>query len=44
MYGKGIEDAMTALLIVACILSAVVGWGVIEGLIWVFSHISFSFV
>ena len=44
MWGKGIADAVGAFIIAACIISAIVGWGVIEGLIWLFSHISISFV
>lgn len=44
MWGKGIADAMASLFIVTIIISAVVGWGLIEGLIWIFSHISISFV
>lgn len=44
MWGKGIADAMASLFIVTIIISAIVGWGLIEGLIWVFSHISISFV
>ena len=43
MLGKGMESAVTAFIIAACLISAVVGWGIIEGLIWVFSHISISF-
>lgn len=44
MWGKGLADAMVSLFIVTIIISAIVGWGVIEGLIWIFSHISISFV
>jgi hypothetical protein len=44
MWGKGIADAMASLFIVTIIISAIVGWGLIEGLIWIFSHISISFV
>lgn len=44
MYGKGITDAMTFLFIVTIIVSAVVGWGVIEGILWVLSHISIGWV
>lgn len=44
MWGKGIADAVATLFIVACIISAIVGWGVIEGLIWIFSHISISWI
>lgn len=42
--GKGLEDAMAGLLIFAVIISAVVGWGVIEGLLWILSHISIGWV
>ena len=44
MWGKGIADAMASLFIVTIVISAIVGWGLIEGLIWIFSHISISFV
>lgn len=43
MWGEGMASAMTGLIIVVCLISAVLGWGIIEGLIWVFSHISISF-
>lgn len=43
MWGKDIAKAMTFFIIVCCLISAVVGWGVIEGFIWLFSHISISF-
>ena len=44
MWGKGIDDAIASLFIVTIVISAIVGWGLIEGLIWIFSHISISFV
>ena len=40
MFGKGISDAIAGMLIVGCIISAFVGWAVIEGLIWIASHIT----
>lgn len=40
--GKGLADAMTALIIGVAIVSAVGGWALIEGAIWVFSHISWT--
>lgn len=43
-FSKGLESAMITVFIIACLISAVVGWGIIEALIWVFSHISISFV
>lgn len=36
----GIGNAMTTFIIVSMIISAVVGWGVIEGIIWIFSHLT----
>lgn len=44
MWGKGIADAMASLFIVTIIISAIVGWGVIEGVIWLFSHITIGWV
>jgi len=44
MWGKGIEDAMVFLFIIAAIVSAVVGWGLIEGVIWLFSHITVGWI
>lgn len=38
------KSAMITVFTIACLISAVVGWGIIEALIWVFSHISISFV
>ena len=40
MIGKGIARAMTAFIVVACVVSAVLGWAVIEGCIWLFRHVS----
>lgn len=37
---KGISDAFHHLMIVGCLASAVVGWAVIEGLIWLFCHLT----
>jgi len=44
MFGKGITDAMTFLFIFVAVVSAIVGWGVIEGVIWLFSHITIGWV
>ena len=44
MWGKGIEDAMVFLFIIVAIVSAVVGWGLIEGVIWLFSHITIVWI
>lgn len=41
MYGSG--QGWETLFIVFCVVCAFVGWGVIELLIWFFSHISFNF-
>ncbi len=41
MY-SGLDDSFTALFVVFSIISAVVGWAVIEGLIWFFRHISIA--
>lgn len=42
--GNGLSDAIAGFLIFLVIISAIVGWGVIEGLIWIFSHISLSWI
>ena len=44
MWGKGIEDAMVSLFIIAVIVSAIVGCGLIEGVIWLFSHITIGWI
>jgi hypothetical protein len=44
MIGEGITKAMTFAFIVCAIMSAVVGWGVIEGVIWLFKHIEITLV
>ena len=41
---KGISDAMTGMLLVAMGISAVAGWVLIEGAIWLFSHITIGWV
>ena len=38
------EDAMVFLFIIVAIVSAVVGWGLIEGVIWLFSHITIGWI
>ena len=40
MWGKGIADAAMAAFIAGCVISAFVGWAVIEGAIWIASHIT----
>lgn len=44
MDGKGITSARTTLFVVATVVSAAVGWGVIEGFLWIISHISIGLV
>ena len=44
MFGEGIAKAMTFVFIVVTIVSAVVGWGVIEGVIWLFKHVAITLV
>lgn len=44
MWGECISKAVTFIFIVSVIVSAVVGWGVIEGIIWLFKHISISMI
>lgn len=44
MIGDGIAKAMTAAFILVAIVSAVVGWGVIEGAIWLFKHVAITLV
>ena len=40
----GISRGWTGFLITLMLISAVVGWGVIEGILWVFSHITIGLV
>ncbi|WP_413724666.1 hypothetical protein [Sodalis sp. RH16] len=40
MY-SGLDGSFTAVFVVFFIISAVVGWAMIEGLIWFFHHLSF---
>ena len=44
MFGEGIAKAMTFAFILVAIVSAVVGWGLIEGVIWLFKHISITLI
>lgn len=44
MWTKGIADTMVFMFVVGMIISAIVGWGVIEGILWICSHISISWV
>jgi len=43
-YGHGIAKAMTAFITAVAIVSAVGGWALIEGIIWLFSHITIGWV
>ncbi len=36
---RGMNDAITTMIVVTVILSAVIGWGVIEFIIWLFSFV-----
>lgn len=38
--GHGIAKAMASLFITTALVSAVGGWALIEGIIWLFSHIT----
>lgn len=38
--GKGIADAMAALMIGIAIVSAIGGWALIEGVLWICRHIT----
>jgi hypothetical protein len=40
----GIGRGWVGFLITLMLISAVIGWGVIEGIIWVFSHITIGLV
>lgn len=42
--GKGVADGVAFIMVLLCIASAIVGWGVIEGIIWLFSHISIGWI
>lgn len=42
MYGS--KFSWTPVIVVFFLLSAIIGWLVIEALIWLFSHLSISFV
>lgn len=44
MFGEGVAKAITFAFILVAIVSAVLGWGVIEGAIWLFKHISISLI
>jgi hypothetical protein len=41
-YGKSLEKAFKAWTIIVIAVSAVGGWAVIEGLIWLLSNVSIS--
>lgn len=38
--GEGINQAIAGVLIVIVVVSAVGGWALIEGLIWIFKHLT----
>ena len=40
----GIGNGWTGFLVFLMVLSAIIGWGVIEGVLWVLSHISFGWM
>lgn len=40
---RGVGNAVMSFIIMCCLVSAVLGWAVIEFIIWVFSHITFDF-
>lgn len=42
--GHGLEKAMTAFIIMVIVVSAILGWVSIEGIIWLFKHISIGVV
>lgn len=42
MFGS--KFSLTPVIVVFFLFSAIVGWVVIEALIWLFSHLSISFV
>lgn len=44
MWGEDIAKAMKFAFILCAIISAVVGWGVIEGIIWLFKHTSITLI
>lgn len=42
MYGDMFAKALTTLVITAVLIALPIGWAVIEGLIWVWNHVSVS--
>lgn len=44
MWGDDIAKAMATMFIVVAIVSAFVGWGVIEGCIWLIKHVAITLV
>ncbi len=38
--GKGIADGIAFLFVLVAIVSALGGWALIEGVIWIFKHIT----
>jgi hypothetical protein len=44
MFGEGMAKAVTFGFIVVAVVSAVTGWGIIEGIIWLFKHISITLI
>lgn len=41
---RGIADGLVAFYVVSLVIAAILGWCFIEGLVWLFSHISISWV
>lgn len=42
MFGNGLGNAIMGAFIIGCAASAVLGWAVIELIIWIASHITIS--
>ena len=44
MWGDSIAKGMATLFIICIVISAVLGWGLIEGAIWLCKHIAITLV
>lgn len=42
--GNSLERALAFSFILVAVASAVVGWGLIEGVIWIFKHLTIGWV
>lgn len=42
MYGDMFAKALTTFVVVTVLIALPIGWGVIEGLIWLWNHVSVS--